>query len=131
MGRSSVKQSGGSIRDVKRSIAALPTTIAHDVATRGAPVLTALALTSFDSNQSVYGDPRPLGVDGEQLTLERTGATRRTLRFTSSGTIMRCVLGTKYARFLIGKYSVLPNGAMPEAWRAALGTVVAEAKAVA
>lgn len=129
MARAGVRQTGGSIKDIKRSISALPRSIAHSVAQRGAPVLTQLAVTAFDSNQNVYGDPRPAGVDGQVLTLEKTGATRRTLRFVANGTIIRCVLGTKYARFLIGKYGVLPNGAMPARWAEGLAGVVRETKA--
>jgi hypothetical protein len=126
---SGVRQTGGSIRDIKRSLAALPTSVTHSVAQRGAPVLTELAGGAYDSNRNVYGDTRRPGVKGNTLSLERTGATRRTVKFVSNGTIIRCVLGTKYAKFLIGKYGILPNGAMPADWSAALAKVVKETRA--
>lgn len=129
MGRSGVRQSGGSIRDIKRNISALPTSIAHSVAQRAAPVLTELAAGAFDSNQNVYGESRPAGVKGNALSLDKTGATRATVRFVANGTTVRCVLGTKYAKYLIGKYQILPNGAMPVRWSEALGMLVKETRA--
>jgi hypothetical protein len=90
-----------SLKRLKGTLRELPRTVAHGVAQRGAPVLTRLTQAAYDGGRSVYGDPRPAGVDGRPLTLERTGATRRTLQFTSNGTIVRCVLGTRYARYLI------------------------------
>ena len=118
-----------SLRELKANLRALPVSIAHSVAQRAAPVLTALTVQAFDGDQNVYGDARPPSkVDGRALTLERTGATRRTLRFVANGTIMRCVLGTRYARYLIGKYGILPNGALPARWSQRLGQLVAEMK---
>lgn len=118
-----------SIAKLKASLRALPVSIAHDVAQRAAPTLTDLTREAFDGGENVYGDARPAGAHGNTLTLNLTGETRRTLRFVSNGTIVRCVLGTKYARYLIGKYGILPNGALPVAWSAALAALVAETKA--
>jgi hypothetical protein len=44
------------------------------------------------------------------------------------GTITRCVLGTDYARFLIGKYGILPSGrgVLPHEWGKAIAEVVKE-----
>jgi hypothetical protein len=68
---------------------------------------------------------------GEQLTLNRTGDTRRDLRFVVNGTIIRCALGPKYAKYLIGKYKILPIGdrtSMPVAWVRAMNELVAAAQ---
>ncbi len=56
---------------------------------------------------------------GGALSLVQTGATRARVVFVANGTIVRCVLGTKYARYLIGKYGILPNGnaAIPVEWQ--------------
>jgi hypothetical protein len=116
------------LRRLKRNLRDMPTTLAASVAQRAAPALTGLAQDAYGGNVSVYGDPRPAGVDGRPLTLERSGATRRTLRFTATGTIVRCVLGTRYARYLIGKYGILPNGPLPVAWSRKLGDIVKQAK---
>lgn len=118
----------GSIGGARAFLKELPVSLAHGVARRASPMLTSFTVGSFAAGESVYGDARPRGVGGHALTLEKTGATKRTLRFATSGTIVRCVLGTKYARFLIGKYAVLPNGnaAIPMKWRRGLGDLVAQ-----
>lgn len=120
-----------SLRALKSRIKNLPLSVAHDVAQRAAPVLTSATRGAFDSGRSVYGEPRPLGVDGRQLDLRRTGATAAQLRFVSNGTIVRCVLGPSYARYLIGKYGILPNGPLPADWSRKLGVLVHETKAPA
>lgn len=112
-----------SIRGLKSRIRALPLSVSHDVAQRAAPAMTALTQEAFRSGESVYGEARPESVYGGALTLEQTGATARTLRFVAAGTLVRCVLGTRYARYLIGKYGVLPNGALPARWAARLRLV--------
>lgn len=60
-------------------------------------------------------------MDGRELRLVRTGATRAALRFVAVGTVIRCVLGPRYARYLVGKYRILPSGqqAVPFRWRRA------------
>lgn len=117
------------IKDFKRKLNELPKSVAHDVAQRAAPDLTQLSREAYDAGRTVYGESRPAGVNGNALTLKKTGATERDLRFVSVGTIVRCVLGPKYARYLIGKYSVLPNGALPAAWSAKLRELVLSFKA--
>jgi hypothetical protein len=92
--------------------------------------MTSLAETAFNSGRTVYDAPRPVGVDGRPLKLRRTGDTEKTLRFKADGRIVRCVLGTRYAKYLIGKYAVLPMGRMPARWQARLVDLVADAKVV-
>lgn len=117
-----------SIKALKSTMRALPKTIAADVARRAAPAMTTLTANAFDSSRTVYGDPRPIGVSGQPLELVKSGRTRDALRFISVGTIVRCVLPTKYAKYLIGRYGVLPNGALPAAWSRRLADVVKEVK---
>jgi hypothetical protein len=111
------------LQGLRARLRALPVTVAHDVAQRAAPAMTGLTQQAFDSGVTVYGEARPDGATGP-LTLEKTGHTRRTLRFESTGTIVRCVLTAKYQRYLIGKYSVLPNGALPAEWARKLAELV-------
>ncbi len=118
----------GSIASIKQAIRALPITIAADVAKRAAPALSVLTATAFASSRTVYDDPRPTGVDGRALTLVKSGRTRDALRFVAVGTLVRCVLPTGWAKYLIGKYGVLPNGALPVRWSARLGEVVAQTR---
>jgi hypothetical protein len=117
-----------SMNALKARIRRMPLTVAHAVAQRAAPATTGLTDAAFDSGRTVYGEARPEGADGRPLSLRRTGATRSALRFVANGTIVRCALGTRYARYLIGKYRVLPNGGLPIIWRRRLEAVVAETK---
>jgi hypothetical protein len=124
-----VKGDFASLQKFKKKLRELPTSVAHSVAQRAAPDLTLAARAAYAAGRSVYGEARPTGVNGNLLDLYRTGATLQTLRFNASGTIVRCVLGTKYAGFLIGKYGILPNGAIPVEWSAHLRRIVAEVAA--
>lgn len=117
-----------SIKRLKARIRTLPTTLAAAVASDAAPAMSQLTQDAFGSNRSVYGEPRPAGADGKPLDLERTGDTKRTLRFRTTGTIVSCVLGTDYARYLIGKYGILPNGALPVAWSRRLERILYDHK---
>jgi hypothetical protein len=40
------------------------------------------------------------------------------MHFEAIGTVTRCVLGPPWARYLIGRYTILPNGDayLPVAW---------------
>jgi hypothetical protein len=121
---SALKGDLSSIRALKATLRAMPLSLAHDVSKRAAPVLTDETLAAYDSGHSVYGEPRPVGADGAPLTLNATGAVRRDVHFTSQGTVVRCVLGPRYAKYLIGKYGILPNGPLPAGWSHKLRDVV-------
>jgi hypothetical protein len=111
------------ITTLAQKLRALPITLAADVSKAGAAAFTELTHGAYASGQTVYGDARPRGVDGQPLTLHKTGATEAGLHFVSIGTIVRCVLPNKYQRYLI-RYGILPNGGMPAAWRAKLDQIV-------
>jgi hypothetical protein len=87
-------------------------------------VCTALAQEAFAAGRTVYGDARPRGVDGNPLDLVESGATSRGLNFVATGTQIRCTLGPRHMRFLVGKYKILPNNAIPFLWRAKLNEIV-------
>lgn len=125
-GATGLKGDLSTLKGLNAKIRQMPLSIAHEVAQRSAPVLTGEAQNAYATGRTVYGDARPLGVHGNELTLVRTGLTLSTLRFAATGTIVRCVLGPKYARFLIGKYGILPNGnaAIPARWTALLRGIV-------
>ena len=116
-------KSGLSIREFKGRLAELPLSVAHEIAQQAAPLLTSLAQEAYDAGRNVYGDVRKKGIDGQDLTLVDTGATRRTVVFVANGRIIRAHLGPKYAKYLIGKYKILPIGdrtKMPANWSRAL-----------
>ena len=137
---------------LNRAIAALanPIAIQAEIARRVAAEITSKALASWDAHESVYGDPRTHHAGkgrkfkgrkyhgrssgghrkgSGDLSLILTGKTRSMLRFTSDGgRKIRASLGTRYAKYLIGKYGILPcgNAAMPVAWQAAIRSIASE-----
>lgn len=118
-----------SIKALKANLRALPLSVAHDVSQRAAPAMSDLTQAAFASKRNVYGEARPVSkVDGKPLELHRTGAVQGALKFVANGTVLRCVLGPKYARFLIGKYGILPNGALPTSWSRRLGELAEATK---
>lgn len=97
---------------------------AERIAKIAAGVLTEKVQASFAAGETAYGDGRPSGKSGP-LSLVKTGTTRDHLVFSATGRQVRAVLSTKYARYLVGKYSVLPNGgaAIPFQWQDALDEI--------
>lgn len=112
------------LHEFKRKLREFPTTLAITVASKAAPELTGLARGAYVGGRSVYGEARPTGVDGGALTLQATGATLAKMQFESIGTVVRVKLGTPWARFLVGKYSILPMGVIPVEWSRALAAIV-------
>lgn len=115
-----------SLQALKKAIRKLPITAAAAIAARSAPEMSALAESAFDGGRSVYGPARPRGEDGQHLTLERTGDTRAALRFVATGRDIRLTRLPTYARYLIGKYDILPNGPLPQAWRERMQDIAAQ-----
>ncbi len=122
-----LKGSPQTLKGLANALRAMPKTVAAEVARQGAPAITGLAQAAYDGGTTVYGDARPEGVNGP-LTLVKSGDARRGVKFVAVGTQLRCVLGEKYVRYLIGKYRVLPNIALPSSWKAELNRVVAGVK---
>lgn len=121
---SGVRHRGGdTLAKVQKRVRSLGVVAAQRVAQEAAPAITRDALASFDSGRTATGGPRPSGVRGP-VSLVRTGRTRATVRFVANGTVMRAVLGTRYARYLIGRFGILPSGAIPTAWKATIGEIV-------
>jgi len=127
-----LKGNPAALKTVRARLQDLPRTFAADVARRAAPDLTDLAQGSFDSGRSVYGDARPLGVDGNPLDLRRTGAAEAVIRFVAIGSVVRTPVFPKYFKYLIAKYGVMPGGnaAIPAAWSDRIGQIVKETKPV-
>jgi hypothetical protein len=102
----------------------IPTVVVQRIAAKVAPRLTALAAASFAAGQNAYGQAWPAGVNGQALTLRRTGALASKLSFVAIGTRVRAVLGVPYARYIIGRFAVLPGRALPTAWSSDIGATV-------
>jgi hypothetical protein len=114
----------GLLRQLGATMRALPQAVQLEAARAVAPVATELTSSAFDGGQTVYGNARPAGVDGGALSLVKTGSARASLKFTADGSAIRCNLGPKHLRYLIGKYKVLPNNRIPFAWRRQFSDVV-------
>ena len=112
-----------SLRSLKKALAKLPITATARIAARAAPAMSALAQGAHASGQTVYGRPRPKGVDGDALSRANTGATQRALQFIATGRDIRTTVLPRYARWLIGRYDLLPNGPLPIAWREGLKAI--------
>ncbi len=112
------------LRDLKRSLKSVPVTAVAKIASAAAPVITAQAQATFRSGQDVFGAPRLKSVQGGNLSLVQSGATRNAINFIATGRDIRVARLPKYAKFLIGRYGILPNGKqLPQTWRGALGAI--------
>ena len=130
MAAGGLKGNLSTLRGLKAKLQAFPLTVRHDVAQQAAPAMTSLTQQAYNSDTTVYGNARPSSeVDGSTLTLDKSGRTKAGLRFVSTGTIIRCALPERYTKFLIGRYEILPNGALPPKWSAKLAEIVAAQKA--
>jgi len=114
------------IQALKRALARMPYTATARIAARSAPAMSDLADDAFASGVSVYGPARPRSVDGGALTLDRTGATREALRFIATGRDIRLTRLPRYAKYLISKYGLLPNGPLPILWRERLTEIASQ-----
>jgi hypothetical protein len=142
-----------SMRDMQQQLNGLTlsrsTAFVAELADGCAKTLTVLSRDAFASGVSVYGDPRThheekgrkfkgrrfkgRSSSGHRkgdtpLTLVLTGKVRGHVQFKTDGTRrVRAELSTKYARYLIGKYGILPNGraAMPCKWSMTIRNVTA------
>lgn len=114
------------LRSLKRALAKLPITATARIAARAAPEMTALAGAAYDGGRTVYGSQRPRGVNGQELSLVRTGASRDAMAFRATGRDIRTAPLPRYTKYLIGKYDVLPNGPLPQAWRERMTEIAAQ-----
>ena len=114
-----------SINRLKGALRDLPLRIRSAVAKDAAEILTRELRADYAAGLTVFDEPRPLSVKGQKLTLVKSGRTYSDVYFTAVGTILRASLGTKYAKYLIGKYRILPQK-LPVKWSAQLEQIVRE-----
>lgn len=121
----SVRRTGGdSLKTLRERIQSLGVDVATRVADASAGELSSQARSDFDAGRTAYGATRPRGRYGP-LSLIRTGATRASLGFSAIGTAVIARLVPKYAKYLIGKYVILPAGraAVPTKWTDAIDPI--------
>jgi hypothetical protein len=114
------------LRALAKALRKLPITASARIAARAAPEMSQLAGGAYDTGVTVYNAARPRGTDGSALSLEQTGATRRAVEFRATGRDIRTAPLPRYARYLIGKYDILPNGPLPAAWRERMTRIAAQ-----
>lgn len=107
------------------AVKSAPLVVRTAVAKEGAGALSADLREDFEGGRTAYGEPRPASKQGAPLSLVKSGRTKSTLYFAAVGTILRAVLGTKHAKYLVGKYAMLPRGKkLPADWQAKLASIV-------
>lgn len=113
-----------SLKTFSAGLRKLPRVVAQRVATESAPAITSAAAATFAAGEDPYGIPWVPGADGKPVTLRKTGALARTVRYVAIGALLRVVLGVPYAKYQIGKRPVFPRqgGALPPAYTKELQT---------
>lgn len=114
-----------SMSKLRRAIRELPTQIRSAVARDAVGWLTNETASAFNSGLTVYDYARPGSVDrrhpGAPLSLVGPAKSGRhvfqDLAWVRIGTILRAQLGQRHARFLVGKYKILPNNVIPANWQ--------------
>ncbi len=104
------------------SLRSLPKTLGQRIATRAAPALTELAISTFRASEDAFGGPWTPAKDGGRVTLSRSGALARYIRYVAIGTKLRVALGVAYAKYQIGRRPIFPRQGdeLPVSYRAAL-----------
>lgn len=101
-----------SLSQFSNDLRKLPLKVAQQVATSAAPAITKLAERSFAASEDPYHNRWKLSVKGQAVTLDKTGALKRQIRYVAIGTKLRVKLGVAYAKYQIGKRPVYPQQAV-------------------
>jgi len=117
-----------SLRQFSDDLKRLPKVVAFKVAERAAPVITALAKETFDASETPEGKAWAPGKKGKKITLVKTGALQRWIKYVAIGSRIRVSLGVPYAKFQIGKRPVFPRqvGDLPESYQRALQRIAVQ-----
>lgn len=110
---------------LKAAIKTMPQRMRTAVARDAAGYLDIEVRRQFNAGATVFDTPRPLGVDGQTLALVKTGSVQKSLGFNAKDARISAVLSQRYARFLVGKYRILPQK-LPAAWAEYLTKLVQE-----
>lgn len=110
---------------IRKMLAALPRTVAQTTATKVAVALSDMTQAAYDSGSTVYDTARPTGAKGA-LDLVDTGAARNGIGFIAVDTIVRSAMTVRYAKYLVGKYKIMPVGVLPSAWQERIRAIFEE-----
>ncbi len=117
-----------SLANFSAKLRELPRVVAMKVATAAAPVITEAARATFEAGENAYGTTWAPSVDGDKVTLTKSGALSKGIRYVAAGTKIRVALPTSYAKYQIGRRRIFPNqGApLPTSYVVALKDIVAK-----
>lgn len=92
--------------------------VAAPIARKIAPIYSSYAQSSFDSQQSPYGDGWDAGHDGEPVDLVETGKMRNVaIKYNSAGrTVFTNTSGVRYTRYHINRGLFPRAKALPTEW---------------
>lgn len=118
----SLKGNIGSLRKFSQDLKGLGKGMAHLVAKRAAPAITAEARKTYDAGTDPYGTPWRPGADGQAVDLKASGRMFAGLEYKAIGERIRVALNVAYAKFQLGKRSPFPSqdGPLPDTYEAAL-----------
>lgn len=116
------------LNKLARRLRELPKVVAGRVTDAAAPKLTAIANADFDAGRDPYGVAWPPGADGHRVTLRRSGALGRLVRYVGIGTKLRVALVVPYAKYQIGRFRVFPRqgATLPKTYTEAISATVAD-----
>jgi hypothetical protein len=117
-----------SLAQLSQDLRRLPRVVALKIAEACAPRITELASKSFEQSETPYGVPWAPGAEGQTVTLRKTGVLAKQIRYVAIGTKLRVALGTRYAKYQIGKRPVFPrqDAALPDDYRAVIERTAAD-----
>ena len=110
---------------LKAAIKTMPQRMRTSVARDAAGYLDIEVRRQFNAGSTVFDTPRPLGVDGQKLSLVKSSKVKQSLGFNVAETTISAVLSQRYAKYLVGKYRILPQK-LPAAWAEYLTKLVQE-----
>jgi hypothetical protein len=119
---SGVRGNPQTLREFSKRLRQLPIVLGERIARKAAPVIQAKIQEAYHSGTDVYGVARPAGKSGS-LDLVQTSATVGSIGVAALGTKIRSKLGPRYAKYIVGKYRVLPMGAIPVSWQEELARI--------
>jgi hypothetical protein len=102
-----------SLTNFSKRLREIPRVLAPRVSEAVAPRLTEQGRETFNAGQDPWGTPWEPSVDGQAVTLRKSGALLDSLRYIAIGTLLRVSGLTAYAKYQIGRRRVLPAQGAP------------------
>lgn len=111
-----------SIRAFASRLRSLPKVVAIKIAVAAADAINEVARETFDAGADAYGVPWAPSSDGQRVSMYKSGALSKGVRYVAVGGRLRAVLSTPYAKYQIGRRPVFPRAGaiLPLRYSAAL-----------